>query len=51
MLDADEDKNKRLAGDEDGRSGDTLPVSLSLDVEDGGVGGSKNPIKMKNENN
>lgn len=47
MLDVEEDKNNLLAGDEDGRSGDTLPVSLSLDVEDGGVGGSENPITEK----
>lgn len=39
----DADKNNRLDGDDDGRSGETLPVSLSLDVEDGGVGGSENP--------
>lgn len=48
MLDVDDgDTNKRLVGDDDGRSGDTFPVSLSLDVEDGGVGGSGNPINTK----
>lgn len=49
VLLAVDDKNNRLAGDEDGRSGDTFPVSLSLDVEDGGVGGSENP-ENKNYN-
>lgn len=48
MLDVDDDdRNSLLVGDEDGRSGDTLPVSLSLEVEDGGVGGSVNPIESK----
>lgn len=47
VLLAVDDKNNRLAGDEDGRSGDTFPVSLSLDVEDGGVGGSENPENKK----
>mgnify|MGYP006965720170 CR=1 FL=1 len=47
MLDVDEDdKNNLLVGDEDGRSGDTLPVSLSLEAEEGGVGG-RYPITLK----
>ncbi len=44
---AEAEMNNRLAGDDDGRSGDTFPVSLSLDVEDGGVGGSENPADKK----
>lgn len=38
------DRNKRRVGD-DRWCGDTLPPSLSLDVDEGGVGGSEKPIK------
>lgn len=51
MLVLEDDRNNRLAGEHDGRSGDTLPASLSLDVEDGGVGGSENPISTTSEIN
>lgn len=38
----DDDRNNRRVGD-DRWCGDTLPPSLSLDVDDGGVGGSVKP--------
>lgn len=43
--DAD-DRNNRRVGD-DRWCGDTLPPSLSLDVDDGGVGGNVKPATRK----
>lgn len=40
--DEDVDRNNRRVGD-DRWCGDTLPPSLSLDVDEGGVGGSVKP--------
>lgn len=42
--DEDDDRNNRRVGD-DLWCGDTLPPSLSLDVDEGGVGGSVKPEK------
>jgi hypothetical protein len=45
--DEDDDRNNRRVGD-DRWCGDTLPPSLSLDVDEGGVGGSEKPTEGKN---
>jgi len=42
--DEDDDRNNRRVGD-DRWCGDTLPPSLSLDVDEGGVGGSEKPTE------
>lgn len=43
-----DDRNSRRVGDDRWWcSGDTFPPSLSLDVDDGGVGGSVNPVERK----
>jgi len=45
---ATDDRNSRRVGDDRWWcSGDTFPPSLSLDVDDGGVGGSVNPAEPK----
>jgi len=45
--DEDDDRNNRRVGD-DRWCGDTLPPSLSLDVDEGGVGGSEKPTEGQN---
>lgn len=42
------DRNNRRVGD-DRWCGDTLPPSLSLDVDEGGVGGSEKPTEGPQE--
>jgi len=44
--DEDDDRNNRRVGD-DRWCGDTLPPSLSLDVDEGGVGGNEKPTEGK----